>query len=114
MCRAFSMNNKAKQIDKEIKELAAQMPVSYYEAPASCGVLGKDLMKQGVTEFKGESIDENKFYSVTEGWLFPVNHYRQMKKAYEQSGKDGLVEYVKGQNAIHRPKPLKSYPSVQW
>lgn len=108
------MNQVTKNIAKEIKELAAKLPTSYYEAPAQSGVLGKELLKLDVKEFQGQPIDPKKFYTVKEDFLFPVNHNRQLRKAFELDGKNGIVEYVKGQNAIHRPQPLASFPSVQW
>lgn len=108
------MNQVTKNIAKEIKELAAKLPVSYYEAPAESGVLGKELLKLDVNEYQGQPIDPKKFYSLKENFLFPVNHSRQMRKAFEQDGKNGIIEYLKLQNAIHRPQPLKSFQSVQW
>lgn len=102
-----------KRIKKEIDEVADQLPTSYYEAEASCYATGQQLLAQGLTEFNGKPIEPKKQYWITEGFLFPVNHNRQLRKAYEQSGKEGIIEYLKGQNAIHRPQPLTSIRSIQ-
>jgi hypothetical protein len=107
------MHTLTKRLKNEIKEIAEKLPVSYYEANAGIATTGKDLLKEGVKAFLGKPIEPDKVYTATEGWMFPVNHRRQLERAYTLMGKDGIVEYLKGQNELHHPKPLISFPSVQ-
>lgn len=107
------MHTLTKQVKKEIKELSERILPSFYEAPATTSVLGKDLIKEGCDTYQGKPIEANMVYSVKEGFQWLVNHRRQMEKAYELNGKQGIIDYMKDQNEIHRIKPetaLQSFP----
>lgn len=107
------MHTLTKKLKQEIRDIAEKLPVSYYAGNAGIATVGKDLLKLGIKDYLGQPIQPDKVYTAKEGWMFPVNHRRQLERAYNLYGKGGIIEYLKGQNDLHNPPPLKSFPSVQ-
>jgi len=93
-----------KEILKEIKTLAAKLPISYDEGKKYFVKEIKDLRQK---EIRNETIntdgnfkplmssDETEKVIVKGETLYKINHYRRLKKAYESDGIPGIKKYIK-------------------
>ena len=95
-----------KSIKRELRIIAARIPASYYEANHKSWKTGKQLLSAGIKEHAGQPIKEDGKYLFQSTWQHPVNPVRQLQRAYEAKGKDGVIEYVKAQHELHRPHPM--------
>lgn len=92
-----------KQI-KEIKTLAKDLPISYYEVGQNHLMMGSEILadKQLMEMYEGEVIDPKKSYEVKKKLLHHSNHKRQMIKAFDQDGWDGVVLYCEQIKGMHK------------
>lgn len=94
-----------KELKRQIGQIAAKLPTSYYTANKKVLMKGADCIGRGMTEHDGKPVDPNKKYWTVVEAYYPVNHHRRMIKAFEQNGNKGIAEYINGQREIHAPKP---------
>jgi len=94
-----------KELKKQIGQLAAKLPPSYYSANKKVLIIGSECIKRGMTEYNGKLVDPKQKYWVVVEAYYPVNHHKRMIKAFEQKGNKGIAEYIDGQREIHAPKP---------
>ena len=80
-----------KQIEKQIRALAAKVPVTYHQAKEYKS--GAALLKDNAEakDVEGNALDGKKMYGCTV--LIADNHFRRMKKAYQEGGVDGVNDY---------------------
>lgn len=102
-----------KQIKKEIAQIAQRLPVTLYEANAGVMYKGSQLLAMGMKEINGKAIDKDLSYALPEPWLYPVNHKRQLEKALLQSGKDGVLQYIRDVKELSTPKQLPTIQPIQ-
>lgn len=97
-----------KELKKQIGKLAAMLPVSYYSANQKVHMRGSECIKRGLTEHSGKPVEPTQKYWVVVEAYYPVNHHRQMMKAFKLNGNKGLGAYIDGQREIHGLKhPIK-------
>lgn len=91
------MKRTKKRILKELREIAKTLPEVEYAVNGSVEPLGTSLIAAGYTEHEGEPIDPSKRYGIrnNEGLgTRLVNHYKQLKKAYNAKCERGVEDYV--------------------
>lgn len=92
-----------KQILKKLRDIANRLPLTYEK--------GNKYTKGEIKDLRGKEIKNTQFFQPGEGLimmetkpipiikknqtLYPVNHYRRLKKAYEKDGANGVKEYYK-------------------
>jgi hypothetical protein len=94
---------KNKTLERMYK-LAEQLPVIMTRTHEKHIVKGSELWKQGQTRINsvngegGEVVQPDKEYMVAMPVQIAMNHRRNVRKAYEKDGLDGVYGYVK---AVH-------------
>lgn len=96
------MNNKKKKDLQEIRQLAALLPVTYYEVETTITLKGSECISNGVTEDKeGNDIEPGKTYLFNTKVMRQTNHYRRMKRMYDKNNNvQMIIEYAKGVDAL--------------
>ncbi len=83
------------QLTKKLKELVTYLPEDEYKASFSLKATGEQLVKKfpDLTLIPGGILDTDTTYVLRDPRECESNHFRRMKRAYEKSGKDGVVNY---------------------
>lgn len=84
-----------KKIRKQLRILAGQMPVTYYDVTHKSYVKGEELLKSKVTEVEGKPVDPEKVYVNHRQKYHLVNHKNRITRAFESNGWNGVTSYVK-------------------
>jgi len=85
----------------EIRKIAKKLPLSYIEGQKYSKKEIIDLReRESKNNMFGQSIEqsiskESEFIIVKGETLFPVNHERRLKRAYEREGVQGIKDYYK-------------------
>lgn len=81
---------------KEIKRIAAQMPViGEVKGHKKEDITGAQLIRGGLKELKdGTEVNPKGKYIRTIAVNGPVNHVQKMKAAYKRGGADAVKEYI--------------------
>jgi hypothetical protein len=58
-------------------------------------IRGSELMLGGVTEVRGEKINEFDLYPIPVPHMVAVDHHTSMHRLYRRKGKQGLIDYCK-------------------
>lgn len=74
--------------------MAAGMPPLQVYGQEREVIAGHDLIATGVTEVQGNPVDEHKQYRRNKQVQKPLDHAKQMKKAYMKNGHAGVIGYV--------------------
>lgn len=88
-----------KELVKEIRNIAKKLPISYIEGQKYSKKEIVDLRESKNNMF-GQTVEqsiskESEFIIVKGETLFPVNHERRLKRAYEREGVQGIKNYYK-------------------
>lgn len=81
------------------------MPVEVTQRQVGMKSTGEQLLERGIKEVEGEAVQKKAIYKGMATYQAPVNHLRQMKKAYDKKGVDGVVGYIDG--VLERAEPKK-------
>jgi len=90
-----------KNIVKEIRKIAKKLPLSYIEGQKYSKKEIIDLReRESKNNMFGQTVEqsiskESEFIIVKGERLFPVNHERRLKRAYEREGVQGIKDYYK-------------------
>ena len=90
-----------KELVKEIRNIAKKLPLSYVEGQKYSKKEIIDLReRESKNSMFGQSVEhsiskESEFIIVKGETLFPVNHERRLKRAYERNGTQGIKDYYK-------------------
>lgn len=79
--------------DSQINRLANSLPSVEVLTQERHFVYGRELMAQGHTEEKGETIIPDRMYEQYMPVIIEHNHKRAMKKLYRRYGDTGVIEY---------------------
>jgi hypothetical protein len=93
---------------KKLRRLANELPAINIKVVQGESVKGSELYKQGVTEVQGEPVMSARTYSRKKVVEKPHNHYRRMKKLYNQFGPDVISNYVQAVDHIVKSKQKES------
>lgn len=86
------MNKLPKALKKELEELASSLPVDFYIATELSTIKGEDIK---LTELKhDEEIDPEKEYQFKSPVYHAKNHFRRMRRIFEDQGQQGVMAYV--------------------
>jgi len=77
---------------KALKKLSQELPESFTIRAHSESVLGIDLIKEEQRE--GMEIELEQYYGVRKAVVFPINHYKKLKKAFIKDGTQGIIDYI--------------------
>lgn len=83
-----------------MRAVAAQLPIQYMDGMLV--IAGSEIIRQKGTHFKdkdGKGIQSEQFYKIPV--QNEVNHYRRIKKLFNQKGYDGVREYIDGVVRLH-------------
>lgn len=86
-----------KKRNKQIREIAAQLPKMKYETTYKELFKGSDVLLPAgvlVATVAGREILAGKTYVNSQKVKMDVNHYRRMKSMANKSGVKGLAEYI--------------------
>lgn len=86
------MNKLPKALKKELEELASSLPVDFYVATTLSTIKGEDIDKTGLES--DELIDPDKEYQFKSPVYHAKNHYRRMRRIFEDNGQQGVMQYV--------------------
>jgi len=90
-----------KELVKEIRNIAKKLPLSYIEGQKYSKKEIIDLReRESKNNMFGQSVEqsiskESEYIIVKGETLFPVNHERRLKRAYEREGVQGIKNYYK-------------------
>lgn len=90
-----------KELVKEIRNIAKKLPISYIEGQKYSKKEIVDLReRESKNNMFGQTVEqsiskESEFIIVKGETLFPVNHERRLKRAYEREGVQGIKNYYK-------------------
>lgn len=90
-----------KELVKEIRNIAKKLPISYIEGQKYSKKEIVDLReRESKNNMFGQTVEqsiskESEFIIVKGDTLFPVNHERRLKRAYEREGVQGIKNYYK-------------------
>ena len=90
-----------KDLVKEIRNIAKKLPLSYVEGQKYSKKEIIDLReRESKNSMFGQSVEqsiskESEYIIVKGETLFPVNHERRLKRAYEREGLQGIKNYYK-------------------
>lgn len=90
-----------KDLVKEIRNIAKKLPLSYIEGQKYSKKEIIDLReRESKNSMFGQSVEqsiskESEYIIVKGETLFPVNHERRLKRAYEREGLQGIKNYYK-------------------
>ncbi len=90
-----------KELVKEIRNIAKKLPLSYVEGQKYSKKEIIDLReRESKNSMFGQSVEqsiskESEYIIVKGETLFPVNHERRLKRAYEREGLQGIKNYYK-------------------
>ena len=90
-----------KELVKEIRNIAKKLPLSYVEGQKYSKKEIIDLReRESKNSMFGQSVEqsiskESEYIIVKGETLFPVNHERRLKRAYEREGVQGIKNYYK-------------------
>lgn len=88
-----------KKLQKEMREVAAEMPPFNYTTKESHPITGKELKLTGIAEVNGKPIEDNMVYDMDCPVYHQFNHYRRMKRMYKNNvksiGHDKAYQLVK-------------------
>lgn len=90
-----------KELVKEIRNIAKKLPLSYIEVQKYSKKEIIDLReRESKNSMFGQSVEqsiskESEYIIVKGEALFPVNHERRLKRAYEREGVQGIKNYYK-------------------
>lgn len=76
-----------KELLKEMREAALELPVLNYSVKEKHEYTGKDLLLTGTKEVDGEPINPHQIYIMKVPAYYPINHFRRMKKIYKEVSK---------------------------
>lgn len=93
-----------KKVLQKLRDIAARLPLSY--------VKGKKYMLHNIKDMRAKEIKNSQFFSsetsienliseapeyitIKKDTLYKVNHYRRIKKAFQERGKEGVHEYFR-------------------
>lgn len=83
---------KDKKVLSKLRDIASKLP--QIQIPQKVRVYGQMLLEKNndAKDAQGNPIDAKKYYHVT----VPVlkNHYKQMKRLFEEGGVDKVNEYI--------------------
>ena len=82
-----------KRVLQELKKRAASLPVIMTTTAEDHYVTGAELIEQGQYEWNGKVVEPQKLYLQKMPVKIAYNHYRRMKKAYDQHGLAGIKAY---------------------
>lgn len=85
-----------KKRNKQIREIAAQLPKMKYETTHKEIFNGSDVLPEGVLvgTVGGREMLAGRTYVNSQKIKMDVNHYRRMKSMTNKSGVKGLAEYI--------------------
>lgn len=87
-----------KNLLKQIRIAANTLPVFQYQVMEPQKISGAEALLAGWKEVDGQPIDPEKEYVFKAPAFYPVNHYRRMKKIYNENvgklGQDGAFKLV--------------------
>ena len=95
--------HESRKIEKLLKEIAESLPASFtiYESFGFKELPNRQEMRVRtnfdiVPEYLQPKIanDRKKYIKVDKDRLWPVNHFRRIKKAYAENGEQGLRDYI--------------------
>lgn len=90
-----------KELVKEIRNIAKKLPLSYVEGQKYSKKEIIDLReRESKNSMFGQSVEqsiskESEYIIVKGETLFPINHERRLKRAYEREGVQGIKNYYK-------------------
>jgi hypothetical protein len=87
------MGKKAKL--KELRRIAATMPVVEGERLVTRRVMGTVVIEEGIKEVNGEAVSPSAIYRKSVVEKVNVNHNRKMKDAFKKRGIAGANEYIR-------------------
>lgn len=93
-----------KKVLNKLRDIAKKLPLTY--------VKGKKYMLHDIKDIRGKEIKNSQFFETTtniedliseapeyitikKDTLYKVNHYRRIKKAFQEKGKEGVHEYFR-------------------
>ena len=83
-----------------IKRICSNLPESHYQAIEKRTMKGKDLKLSDEKEIRaqlnkmGKDLEDEKDYTIKVPFYNTINHKRRLRKAFQQKGMDGILEYV--------------------
>lgn len=98
------MNKISKKIEKELRLLAIQLPITYREQTVLRVRYGQALLNEGIKEVGGKPVDPDAKYSVKVADKVPISNRKRLFKIYERDGMEGVRAYVDGVLEVNRPQ----------
>ncbi len=83
-----------------MRAVAAQLPIQYQDGMLV--IAGSEIIRQKGTHFRdkdGNGIKSDQFYKIPV--QNQVNHYRRIKKLFNQKGYDAVRDYIDGVVKLH-------------
>jgi len=78
-----------KKIVKQLKQVAAEIPVSYYEVNVYKTMTGEEAAKH-----VEDDLEPDKKYTLTFTSQREVNHLRRLKRYFTKYGEEGIQLYL--------------------
>lgn len=97
----------------EIRKIAKKLPVSYiegqkYSRKEVLDLKGREAKNNTLGQAFEQSISQESDFIIVKGeTLFPVNHERRLKRAYERNGTQGIKDYYKWVDSNNRRLNIK-------
>lgn len=82
-----------KDIRNKLKHLASKLPKRSYIAREQVEISGNDLLLSGTKTVEGKKVDAFKTYWMGSPVYYESNHFLRIKKAFNRSGIDGVINY---------------------
>lgn len=96
-----------KKIVKLIKAIGDQLPFVKDKSDQTYSVKGCDIELSGLSVPEDMDIDLEKEYYFNDGAYVESNHGRRLLRAYDRSGKKGMINYIMIYVKDGRQKDLK-------
>lgn len=92
---------------KQIRRIASGMPALSKRVMVGVRVDGAELIKNDIKQVQGKDVVASNQYRSKHHIEVPLNHNRQMKKAYYKFGAQGVNGYIHAVNNFVASQPIK-------
>mgnify|MGYP000920870394 CR=1 FL=1 len=84
------------EAEKTLKEIAGAVPLWFYHAMEKIEITGEDALNAGfenIEELVKTEEDKEKVFKMKTPAYYQVNHFRRLKKLYQQGGPKAVYDY---------------------
>lgn len=85
---------KLKTVHKNLRLLAAELPLIFKSSHETHLVTGQELLDDGIFDINGEKIDPEGKYEQNLPVVIAFNHFRKLKRLYKKFGMEGVTQYT--------------------